>query len=33
MCVQLNIAASDKAAYFLLEEQIPRDVGDRILEH
>ena len=33
MCVQLNIAASDKAAYFLLEEQIPRDVGDSILEH
>ena len=30
---QLNIAAADKAAYFLLDEQIPRNVGDSILEH
>ena len=30
---QLNIAAADSAVYFLLEEQIPRDVGDSILEH
>ena len=30
---QLNIASADRAAYFLLEEQIPRDVGGSILEH
>ena len=32
-CVCAIKYASDKAAYFLLEEQIPRDVGDSILEH
>ena len=29
---QLNIAAADRVAYFMLEEQIPRDVGDSSLE-
>ena len=29
---QLNIATADRVAYFMLEEQIPRDVGDSILE-
>ena len=33
MRAKLNIAAADRAAYFLLEEQKPRDVGDSILEH
>ena len=30
---QLNIAAADRAAYFFLQYQIPREVGDSILEH
>ena len=30
---QLNIATADRAAYFLLEEQIPREVGDSILKY
>ena len=30
-CMCAIIATANRAAYFLLEEQIPRDVGDSIL--